>query len=140
MAVIVIFDQLVKYWVSTSMLPGMTFPVLGNVFSITYIENAGAAFGILANCRSFFIVATILILACGMYFYPTLKKQSLSLNLGVSLLLGGAVGNLIDRIRFGVVIDYFDFHIWPIFNISDMAIVSGVIIIIYHILREGTND
>ncbi|WP_182188184.1 signal peptidase II [Pectinatus frisingensis] len=136
-AAIIIVDQLVKFYVQATMLPGMSFPVIKNIFSITYIQNAGAAFGILEHQRFFFIVATLFILFGSVYFYPYLKKQPSSIRLGCALLLGGAVGNLIDRIRLGIVVDFFDFHIWPIFNIADIAIVSGVIIIMYYILTKG---
>ncbi|TCS78737.1 signal peptidase II [Pectinatus cerevisiiphilus] len=134
---VIIVDQVIKYYIRSTMLPGMSFPVIPNIFSITYIQNAGAAFGILEDQRLFFIIATILVLVCGIYFYPVIRRQALLLRLGTALLLGGAAGNLIDRIRFGIVIDYCDFHIWPIFNIADTAIVFGVIIIIYYIYTRG---
>lgn len=137
---IVVLDQAVKFLVYSNMLPETSIPVFGNIFSITYIQNSGAAFGILENQRSFFIVVTLLILICGIYFYPALRHKSSDLNFGAALLFGGAVGNLIDRIRFGIVIDYFDIHFWPIFNIADMAIVAGVIIIIYHVCLKGISE
>ncbi|MDQ0203011.1 signal peptidase II [Pectinatus haikarae] len=138
--VIVFIDQTVKHYIQSSMLPGMSFPVVQDIFSITYIQNAGAAFGILEDQRLFFIIVTMLVLICGAYFYPVLKKQCCMLRFGMALLLGGAAGNLIDRIRLGIVVDYFDFHIWPIFNIADIAIVSGVVIIIYHIFTKGLTE
>ena len=106
---IVVLDQVVKFLVAHEMFPGMSIPVIQDVFHITFVLNPGAAFGILAHQRSFFIV-------------------------GTALLLGGALGNLIDRVRFGHVIDFFDFRIWPVFNIADIAIVVGVAAIIYAIL------
>ncbi|WP_196594145.1 signal peptidase II [Pectinatus sottacetonis] len=136
-AAIIIIDQLVKYYIRLTMLPGMSFPVIPDIFSITYIQNPGAAFGILENQRLFFIIVTLIILVCSAYFYPKIKKMPFFLRFAFSLLLGGAIGNLIDRIRLGIVVDFFDFHIWPVFNIADMAIVCGVCMIIYYIFTKG---
>lgn len=136
-AAIIIVDQLVKHFIQAAMLPGMSFSVIPNIFSITYVQNAGAAFGILENQRPFFIIITLVVLICGIYLYPKINRQPLCLRLGSALLFGGAVGNLIDRIRLGIVVDFFDFHIWPVFNIADIAIVCGVAIIIYYIFTKG---
>ncbi len=136
-AAIIIVDQLVKHFIQAAMLPGMSFSVIPNIFSITYVQNAGAAFGILENQRLFFIIMTLVILICGIYLYPKINRQAPCLRLGSALLFGGAVGNLIDRIRLGIVVDFFDFHIWPVFNIADIAIVCGVAIIIYYIFTKG---
>lgn len=136
-AAIIIVDQLVKHFIQAAMLPGMSFSVIPNIFSITYVQNAGAAFGILENQRPFFIIITLVVLICGIYLYPKINRQPHCLRLGSALLFGGAVGNLIDRIRLGIVVDFFDFHIWPVFNIADIAIVCGVAIIIYYIFTKG---
>jgi len=116
------------------MLVGMSIPVVTDVFHITYILNPGAAFGILENQRMFFILIGTAILCAAIYFYSYIKKENIFIRYGVSMLLGGAVGNLIDRIRIGYVIDFFDFRIWPIFNIADIAIVVGVGCIVYSVL------
>ena len=116
------------------MLPGMSIPVIRDIFHITFVLNPGAAFGILANQRFFFIAIGVAILVAAMYFYPRLRRQDVWIRYGTALLLGGAAGNLIDRIRYGLVIDFFDFRIWPVFNIADIAIVVGVGCIIYAIL------
>ena len=122
------------------MLPGMSFPIIQDVFHITFVLNPGAAFGILANQQFFFIGIGIAILLAAVYYYPMLKKQDIWIRYGAALLLGGAVGNLIDRIRYGVVIDFFDFRIWPVFNVADIAIVVGVGCIIYALLFRGERD
>lgn len=113
---------------------GMSIPVIPHVFHITYILNAGAAFGILENQQWFFILVGILVLGAAAWFYSCLQRENAYIRYGVSLLLGGAAGNLIDRIFRGSVIDFFDFRIWPVFNIADIAIVVGVGCIIYSIL------
>ena len=137
---IILLDQLVKLYVQSTMLPGMSFPIIQDVFHITFVLNPGAAFGILANQQFFFIGIGIAILLAAVYYYPMLKKQDIWIRYGAALLLGGAVGNLIDRICYGVVIDFFDFRIWPVFNVADIAIVVGVGCIIYALLFRGERD
>ncbi|WIW71820.1 signal peptidase II [Anaerosinus gibii] len=127
---IILLDQISKFLIENSMELGDSLPVIEGIFHITYILNPGAAFGILENQRLFFIlIATIMILMTG-YIYPLIPQKSKMLRLGVGMLFGGAVGNLIDRIRTGLVVDFFDFKIWPIFNIADIFIVVGVGMII----------
>ncbi len=127
---IILLDQISKFLIENSMELGDSLPVIEGIFHITYILNPGAAFGILENQRLFFIlIATIMILMTG-YIYPRIPQKSKMLRLGVGMLFGGAVGNLIDRIRTGLVVDFFDFKIWPIFNIADIFIVVGVGMII----------
>ena len=82
----------------------------------------------------FFIVAGIFILLAALLLYPRLKRQNPWLRYGCIALLGGAVGNLIDRIHNGLVVDFLDFRIWPVFNIADIAIVGGVGCMLYAIL------
>lgn len=131
---IVVLDQVVKFLVAHEMFHGMSIPVIQDVFHITFVLNPGAAFGILAHQRSFFIVMGIVIVILGGLFSPYIRRQCRIFRCGTALLLGGALGNLIDRVRFGHVIDFFDFRIWPVFNIADIAIVVGVAAIIYAIL------
>lgn len=131
---IIILDQIVKSYIQSIMIVGMSIPVIPDAFHITYILNPGAAFGILENQRMFFILIGTVILCAAIYFYSYIKKENFFIRYGMSMLLGGAVGNLIDRVRIGYVIDFFDFRIWPIFNIADIAIVVGVGCIIYSVL------
>ncbi|MDF2928298.1 signal peptidase II [Anaerospora sp.] len=130
MAVVVI-DQWSKYFVQTHMSLGMSIPVIPSVFHLTYILNPGAAFGILENQRTFFVIIGLLMIGAVLYLYPRIPDKMKLLRLGTGLMMGGAVGNVIDRIQTGYVVDFFDFRIWPIFNIADIAIVTGVSCIIY---------
>ena len=134
--VLLVLDQVVKSYVSTAMLLGETIPVVPGIFHITYILNPGAAFGMLAHQRWFFILAGIIIVAAFLYYYPRLRRQCGWFHYGCVALLSGAVGNLIDRIRNGLVIDFIDFRVWPMFNIADIAIVLGVASMIYAILYK----
>lgn len=128
--VIVLVDQLSKFYIQETMTPGMSLPVVADLFHITYILNPGAAFGILENQRMLFILIAALLLISFVYYYPKLASDRLSLKIGATLLVGGAAGNLIDRIQTGYVVDFIDFRIWPIFNVADMAIVGGVGVVI----------
>ena len=132
--IIVLGDQIIKYLVSTNMFVGQSILVIPNIFHLTYILNAGAAFGILANQRYFFIIIAVLLVAIVIYFRQKLLYQPKAVQMGIYMLLGGALGNMIDRIILGKVIDYMDFRIWPIFNLADVAIVLGCMIIIYKLI------
>lgn len=129
--VVVILDQWSKYYVQSQMSLGMSIPVIPEIFHLTYILNPGAAFGILENQRFFFVIIAVAMIATVVYLYPRLPSKPLLLRLGIGLMAGGAVGNVIDRIKTGYVVDFFDFRIWPIFNIADIAIVVGVSCIVY---------
>ncbi len=132
--VVVILDQWSKYYVQTQMSLGMSIPVIPEIFHLTYILNPGAAFGILENQRFFFVIIAVAMIAIVIYLYPRLPSKPLLLRLGIGLMAGGAVGNVIDRIKTGYVVDFFDFRIWPIFNIADIAIVIGVSCIVYTLI------
>ncbi len=137
---IVIIDQLTKLYIQTTMTPGESIPIIPDVFHITYVQNPGAAFGILEHHRVLFVCITLFILTVFVYSYSHIKLWPFKLRLGVAVLIGGAIGNLIDRIKDGYVVDFFDFRFWPVFNIADIAIVSGVFIIIYYLLIKGTTE
>ncbi|MEW6623170.1 MAG: signal peptidase II [Bacillota bacterium] len=133
--IILILDQLTKYIVVINMYPNQTIPVIENVFHITYVRNPGAAFGILQNQILFFILITfaVVLVLIGVY-WKVAHRKNLVLTVALALQLGGAIGNLIDRIRYSSVVDFFDFRIWPVFNIADMAIVVGVILFAWQLL------
>lgn len=131
---IILLDQLIKYFVSTNMFLGQSIPVLPQIFHLTYIQNPGAAFGILENQRYLFILIAAVLIVAVIYFYKKIIQLSKFFQVGIALLFGGAIGNMIDRIFIGRVIDYMDFRIWPVFNLADIAIVSGCAIIAFNLL------
>jgi len=133
---LILADQLLKRYIVSVLPLGTSIPVVPGIFHITYIQNPGAAFGILENQQTFFIVIGVAILAVAGYFYPRLQQETAWIRYGAAMLLGGAVGNLIDRIWIGRVIDFLDFRIWPIFNLADIAIVCGVGCIMYAIIFQ----
>lgn len=131
---VLILDQWTKFYIKTTMLPGMSIPVVDNIFHITYVLNPGAAFGILEHQTAFFVIVAICVLIATVYFYRFIAVKHQMLRAGIALMAGGAVGNVIDRIKTGYVVDFFDFRIWPVFNIADIAIVTGVSFIIFYLL------
>ena len=132
---VVIVDQLSKYVVVESMALGESIPIIEGIFHLTYILNPGAAFGMFAHNRLFFIAIAVVVIGIIAWARKEILASPLEVKAGCGLFLGGAVGNLIDRARQGVVIDFFDFRIWPIFNIADIAICIGVGLIIWNLLK-----
>ncbi len=132
-------DQISKIYISSVMSLHASYPVIDGFFSITYVRNPGAAFGFLANAtpmfRSLFliIVSTAAIVMI-LYFLAKNRSAGMLLTFALSLILGGAVGNLLDRIRFGNVVDFLDFYIaswhWPAFNVADSAISVGAVLLV----------
>jgi signal peptidase II len=139
----VLLDQLSKLYIAGSFELYQSVTVLENFFHITYIRNRGAAFGILSDnaLRLPFFMAVSLIAILGILWYlrQLRAEQTLSL-LALSLILSGAIGNLIDRIRLGEVIDFIDVHWydhhWPAFNVADSAICVGVGLLLLETWRE----
>ena len=131
---IIALDQISKMRVVSSMTLGESIPIIEKFFYFTYTLNPGAAFGILPNQRVFFLLIGVALLICFVIFYPRLNKMEKLLKFGVILGVSGSIGNLIDRIQTGYVIDFLDFKIWrAIFNIADVAIVCGMFIIFYFV-------
>jgi signal peptidase II len=138
---ILVIDQLSKIWIRTNLSEGQTLFELG-FFRIAHVSNTGAAFGLFQG-HSFAltvvaIVAIAVVLVCGLYisrFFPWLDSRLSRLSLG--LLLGGTMGNLVDRISLGHVTDFIDFGYWPAFNVADASVTIGVIIFAYSLLRSA---
>ncbi|WP_298704101.1 signal peptidase II [uncultured Veillonella sp.] len=131
-----ILDQFTKIYVQQSMHLGESIAIIPNVFHFTYILNKGAAFGILEDQRVFFLTIVIILLGVLFYLRQYIMNGSRALKLGTALLVSGALGNGWDRFHLGAVVDFFDFRIWPIFNIADIGICLGVAALIYHVWRQ----
>jgi signal peptidase II len=139
--IIIVFDQFTKWWVAGEMRLHESIPLIPDVFNLTYIRNSGAAFGILAGTQPgfrmvFFGVTSILALVLLGTIYARLSPQDWIGQASVASVFGGALGNLIDRVRIGEVIDFLDFSIfgyhWPAFNVADTAITLGVGFLLAH--------
>lgn len=140
---VVVLDQLTKWIVLKQMALYQTIPVIPGLFNLTHVHNPGGAFGFMANQSSgvrIFLFIVISLLAAGfvLYLYLNTPPKHAWLLGGLSLIFGGAIGNLIDRIRFGTVVDFLDFYIadmhWPAFNVADSGISVGMTILVFHIL------
>lgn len=132
---VVILDQFFKYIVVENMALGESIPIIEEVFHLTYILNPGAAFGMFAHNRLFFIAIAVVVIGIIIWARREILASPWEVKAGCGLFLGGAIGNLIDRARQGLVIDFFDFRVWPVFNIADIAICIGVGLIIWNLLK-----
>lgn len=135
---LILIDQISKYLVSINLQNTGGFKIIEGVFNLTYVENRGAAFGLMQGRQSFFIVATVLVVVAGIYYVKKEKYTTKSQKYFISMILSGAVGNLIDRIRLGYVVDFLDFEfIWSyVFNFADIMVVIGTILFAISILFE----
>jgi signal peptidase II len=114
-----------------------SIPLIRGVFHLTYILNPGAAFGMLAYKTVFFIVMAIVVIGGVIIYNHRLSGEQLVLRIALGLQVGGAIGNLIDRVRFAHVVDFLDFRVFPVFNFADTAITVGVGLLILEILRQN---
>jgi len=135
-AILVAIDQAIKFVVSSNMSPQESITVIDGVFHITYIYNTGAAFGILQGQRTLLtVIASVLVIGILIFIYKKAKDSHFTFPLSLSLICGGGIGNLIDRIRIGGVVDYLDFNVFPpIFNAADIFVCVGCGLLIIHMI------
>jgi signal peptidase II len=132
---VVALDQLTKQW-ATQALSGdpLSGPsMLGGWIDLTYATNTGAAFGVLADRGILFLIIGIVVLGVVIAYWRFLPRQRPLLRISLGLQLGGAMGNLIDRVRIGHVVDFIQVQQWPVFNVADSAIVCGVALLMYYL-------
>lgn len=146
---VIIADQITKYSIKINLVLYDTIIVIENFFNITHVLNPGGAFGFFASqspeIRKFiFLFLSSIIALFVLWFYKKCAAEFVFLSYGLALIFGGAFGNLIDRFRYGKVVDFLDFYIgsshWPAFNIADSAISIGMGILIYHIVFNKIPD
>jgi signal peptidase II len=135
---LVSLDQIVKYFTVLFLQGNPPLVIIENVFQLTYVENRGAAFGMLQNQRAFFLIFTAIILAIILiiYFRIPKNKRYFPLRLEILILISGSLGNYIDRFRLSYVIDTFHFSLinFPVFNVADMYVVISTFILAYLLL------
>jgi signal peptidase II len=136
---IVLVDRITKLFFSDLLAYGESLPVIRNVLHMTLVHNTGIAFGFFKDQGVVFIVIPViamLLLVFNVYYYRQNNEAlSRSYIVAFSFILGGAIGNLIDRIVYGHVIDFIDFRVWPVFNIADSAITVGAALIAFKCFR-----
>lgn len=140
LAILVGIDQLTKWWAKTYLKPRGTIEVIKNVFSFTYVENKGAAFGLFQGFRSFFLILTVIVLAVFFFLYKQEKNKWMKFL--YVLVSAGAIGNAIDRLINGYVVDLFEFTFinFPVFNMADVYLVISMIIFAVFILTGKDTD
>ena len=147
---IIIFDQWTKFLVITHFEYGESLPMIANYFSLTYVRNTGAAFGFLATANPtfrvpFFLIVPIIAMVVLGFLYRDLPANAKWRGMALGLVSGGAIGNLIDRVRLGYVVDFLDFHYqtqyyFPAFNVADSAICLGVgILLLTNLVGKETH-
>lgn len=133
-SLVVIIDRLAKFLVYNNLFEGQSIGVIPRIFHITLVLNTGAAFGLFKDGNQFFILTSIVIIfLIFIYVFLSGCKDLIVLS-ALGLVLGGAVGNLIDRVTFGYIVDFLDFRFWPVFNIADSAITTGAGLLIIRLL------
>ena len=135
-------DQIIKFYIPKHLCLGQEISVIKDIFSITFVTNKGIAFGLFSNSNFPFVLISMAVLVCITLVFISFSKEDISkktrfwIKIAYGLILGGALSNMLDRIRIGEVIDFLDFHIWPVFNIGDSAICIGAGIFVLNILRS----
>lgn len=132
-------DQITKYLTVSYLKPIGNIDLIPNIFSLTYVENKGAAFGMMQDARWFFICLTIIILAVLTIYIIRKKPQGKLLRISFALIYSGAIGNLIDRLFSGYVVDMIRVHFFdfPVFNFADCSVVIGTILLCLLIIKEN---
>jgi signal peptidase II len=130
-------DQWIKMLVARSIPPGSSVPVISGLLSLTHVQNRGVAFGLLAGISPILMILVALTLVVLLSYNKGRRTWSRATGVGFALMAGGAAGNLLDRIRFGFVVDYLDVHVWPVFNLADAAIVTGAGLVLLVLMRPG---
>jgi signal peptidase II len=147
-ALVVVLDQMTKRVAEDKLeragVRSVPLPVAGDYVRFTYVENRGAAFGLLQDQTAFFVFVGVLVIGVIAASYRYLPRSGFRLHLALGLQLGGAIGNLIDRIRQGYVVDFVDFgyrsNWWPVFNVADSAIVIGVALLALNALSPAPGE
>lgn len=123
---VIIFDRAVKYFISSNMIAGDTVPIIENIFHITYVQNRGAAFSLMEGEGLFLIgLPTVAITAALVILFIKRRHWRCLMKTSIAFICGGGLGNLIDRVTQGYVVDMFDFRVFPVFNIADIFICVG---------------
>ncbi len=138
-----VIDQVTKAVIMRTMRVGDVIPVIPPVLDLHYITNRGVAFGLFARLGDIFVPLALIIMSVIFWYYRSLRRRRLWLRTALGLQLGGAFGNLLDRLRYGSVVDFVEFHVdainfhYPVFNAADSAIVIGVCILLATLLLQG---
>ncbi|MBV8338566.1 MAG: signal peptidase II [Candidatus Eremiobacteraeota bacterium] len=131
--IIIVVDHLTKAWVATHFLPGESRIVIPHVLYLTYVQNYHGAFGLFGT-HPLLLTAAASAVLIGFYLWYRKEGAATVVHIAFALIFGGAVGNIIDRLRFGYVHDFIDLRFWPVFNVADSAITIGVVMLLGQML------
>lgn len=134
--VIVALDRLTKYWIMQNLPENSSIKIIPRILLITHVKNSGASFGLFQGYANVLAVISVIAIILIIFIKIYLKFDSYFYNIAIGFILGGAIGNLIDRIFYGEVIDFLNFAYWPVFNIADSFIIIGFGIVIIFLFRE----
>src|SRR3989338_1016643 len=134
---VILIDQLSKFFVRTNFQLNQSIPIINNIFHLTYIQNTGAGFGILKSQALILIFISVAVIGIILYNFDKIKNKETLLQIFVAFVIGGTIGNIIDRIAYGYVIGFLDFQIWPIFNFADSFVTIGVTGLIIYLWKKG---
>ena len=133
--IIAVIDQVIKYFVSTNLAPVGSVNVIGDLFKLTYVENRGVAFGMFEDMRWVFIILTSALIGVIIYLLFNKKFDGKLFYISSALILGGGIGNLIDRIFLGYVVDYLSLSFFPpVCNFADYCITIGTVLLVVYLL------
>jgi len=130
---VIVLDHVTKVWLAASFLPGESRIVIPHVLYLTYVQNYHGAFGLFGT-HPLLLTAAASFVLISFYLWYRKEGASTSVHIAFALIFGGAVGNIIDRLRFGYVHDFIDFRVWPVFNVADSAITIGVCLLLVQML------
>lgn len=133
-AAVVLADQATKHWVRAALPVDGSRPLVPGFIHLTHVHNTGAAFGLFRGQTPWLIAAAVLALGLAVAFRKAIAREPAAVQAGCALGLGGAAGNLIDRVARGYVTDFIDLRVWPVFNLADAAIVVGALVLAWGIL------
>jgi len=132
-----VLDRISKFWISQNFALNESTQIIKNIFHLTLVHNTGAAFGIFRSQTIFFVVISLLAVVAIVIYIRRSTKPSYFRDIALALILGGAFGNLVDRLFFGYVIDFLDFRVWPVFNVADSAITIGTFLLIFSLVYKS---
>lgn len=136
---VLLLDQFSKYWIMTNFSLGESRVLINHILNLTYVNNPGAAFGILAGKSWFFLIcAALVVIIFSLYNHRFSPPGLVQFIMG--LMVGGALGNFIDRWRFNAVVDFLDLGWWPVFNFADTAIVCGGLLLMLYLLFNNRSE
>ena len=136
-SLVFILDRITKMAVTSTMSYGQSIKILPKIFHVTFVLNNGTAFGLFKGANVALAILSALVIMLISFYVLKNRAPGFANPLTLGLILGGALGNLFDRVRFGYIIDFIDFRVWPVFNVADSAITIGMAVLAWNILKQN---